>query len=140
MLPPAGYDPQILKERRVALRFPIATDLHYRIVHGSRDFREHTGFVENISSKGVAFRTAELLKPDWGLQMSIAWPVRLDGRCLLNCVLEGEIIRVQGELVVVTIRRTEFRTVGKGMVRAGDQVAARACGAVTDCDFRGPYA
>ena len=45
----------------------------------------------------------------------MAWPARLNGNCPLRLVFEGAILRVSGDLMVVSVERPEFRTAGKGM-------------------------
>jgi hypothetical protein len=93
-------------------------DLYYQILpHRPGDQRSGTGKVQDISSRGLAFRTDidVALCPGQCLRVSLAWPAKLDGQCLLRLVFNGGILRVSGDLVVMTIGHPEFRTAGQSI-------------------------
>lgn len=78
-------------------------DLHYQILpHRPGDQLSGTGKVQDISSRGLAFRSDihVALCPGQPLHVSLAWPAKLDGQCLLRLEFNGGILRVSGDLVV----------------------------------------
>lgn len=114
------------RDRRRRLRFPLDTDLRYQLAgHGPAGPISGTGQVENISSRGLAFRANALLEPGLRLKVSMAWPARLD-ECMLRLAFEGVVLAVRGSLVVVTIERPNFRTAGKGTAAAREEIADTA--------------
>jgi len=101
-------------ERRNRLRFPLNTELRYQISRrGHGEEIRGTGQVQNISSKGLAFRADRPLEVGLQLKVSMAWPAKLDNQCMLRLVFEGIVQRTQDDLVVLTIEHPEFRTAGK---------------------------
>ena len=121
-------------DRRKHLRFPLDTELRYQICGiGHSEPIRGTGQVENISSKGLAFRADRPLKPGCQVSVSLAWPAKLDDQCMLRLALEGVVLRIRGNLVVLTIQRQEFRTAGRSTAAARDEVAAIARGIESLC-------
>ena len=118
--------PDITRDRRRRLRFPLDTELRYQVAGcGSAGAGSGTGQVENISSRGLAFRTDALLKPGFRLSVSMAWPARLD-QCMLRLAFDGVVLAVRGTLVVVSIERPNFRTAGRDTASAREEIAAVA--------------
>jgi hypothetical protein len=117
---------QAPKDRRRRLRFPLATELKYQVLRqGGGDKIRGTGIVENIGSRGLAFRADGPVTPGWRLSISMAWAAKLDD-CMLRLVFEGVILRVHDNLVVVTIERPDFRTAGKATAAAREEIATTA--------------
>ena len=112
-------------ERRKRQRFPIS--LGIRFTSGNR--RMHTegqGEVLNISSSGVAFRTATELTPGTPIQASMCWPVTLNGDCILRVSMEGKVVRTADNgLAVMSLERYEFRTGGRLSAPRADIEAAK---------------
>ena len=71
-----------------------------------------TGTVTDISSKGIAFHADSPLRPGMKLSASLSWPVLL-GECMLKLVVEGQILRADSHLHVMSIAHHEFRTSGR---------------------------
>jgi hypothetical protein len=114
------------KDRRGRLRFPLDTELRYQLAgHWPTGPISGTGQVENISSRGLAFRANGPLEPGLRLKVSMAWPAKLD-ECMLRLAFEGVVLAVRGGLVVVTIERPNFRTAGKGTSAAQEEIADTA--------------
>jgi hypothetical protein len=44
------------------------------------------------------------------VELSVSWPVRLDGTCPLKLVVFGRIIRAEADRAAARIERYEFRT------------------------------
>lgn len=114
------------RNRRKRLRFPLETELRYQFSEpGQRDPIRGTGQVENVSSRGVAFRTDVPLEPGLRLSVSMAWPAKLND-CLLRLAFQGVVLRVRGNFVVVTLDKPEFRIAGRATVAAREEIAAVA--------------
>ena len=108
------------------MRFPLETDLRYHLAgHGPASAVSGTGQVENISSRGLAFHADGRLEPGLRLNVSMAWPARLN-ECMLRLAFEGVVLAVRGSLVVVTIERPNFRTAGKSTAAAREEIAFTA--------------
>ena len=107
-------------ERRNRQRFPLSLELRFTVSNGNRQKVQGRGEVVNISSSGVAFRTETPLAPDVSIEASMAWPVALNGDCVLRVTLEGRVMRVENGLSVMRVDRYEFRTGG----RVGTPVAS----------------
>jgi hypothetical protein len=52
------------------------------------------------------------------------WPVTLNGDCVLRVTLEGQVVRVQNGLSVMSVARYEFRTNGRVGTPAASDLAA----------------
>ena len=114
------------RDRRKRLRFPLDTEVRFQMtVRGRRAPTQGTGTVENISSRGLAFRADAPFEPGERLSVSMAWPAKLD-ECMLRLAFEGVVLRAEGGLVVVSIERPEFRTAGKSTAAAREEMAAVA--------------
>ena len=107
-----------VEERRGGDRFPIVRDLTYRVLNSRNGPETGSGKTINISSCGVLISTKAPLTPGKQLEISINWPVRLDGTCGLNLVARGRVVRSKGTLVAVEIEKYEFRTRASDRVRS----------------------
>ena len=112
-------------DRRKHLRFPLETEVRFQFSGPGHRPMQGTGKVENIGSRGLAFRADVPLKPGMRLSISMAWPAKLD-ECMLRLAFEGVVRRADGGLVVVSIERPEFRTAGKSTAAARAEIAAVA--------------
>jgi hypothetical protein len=71
---------------------------------------EGVGRSVNISTGGVLFDSAAELPVGSTVEVSIAWPARLNDTVSLKLWLAGQIVRSQGTRTAVRITRHEFRT------------------------------
>ena len=101
------------EERRNRRRFPLNLPVRFSVSGRGQKEAQGNGEVVNISSQGVAFRTEAALEAGLGVRASITWPVALGGECLLQLSIEGKILRHDGDLAVVEVRKHEFRTSGR---------------------------
>ena len=99
-------------ERRGTRRFPMVLDIRYRILAAKGDTQLGTGKSVDISSSGVLFLSQTPLSPEKRIELSISWPVQLDGRCPLKLITRGRIIRCKGAHVAVELEKCEFRLQG----------------------------
>jgi hypothetical protein len=97
-------------ERRQKFRFPIQRELRYKIVRDGQVLDSGTGQTINIGSGGVAFRLDRALAPGRYIQLSVSWPVLLEGSCPMRLVAYGRILRSAGGRCACTIDKYEFHT------------------------------
>jgi hypothetical protein len=101
-------------DRRRRVRFALNIGLRYEVCGNSvGEPIKGTGQVLDISSRGVAFHADRPLERNQRLKVSLDWPAKLDNQTPLRLVLEGVVLRIRGNLVVINIERPEFRTAGK---------------------------
>jgi hypothetical protein len=100
-------------ERRGTNRFPLREEVKYRVLHG-KVVTAGAGKTLNIGSGGVLFTTEERLPMGRMVELSVNWPARLDGTCLLKFVATGRVIRSEDDRAAVRIERYEFRTRAAG--------------------------
>jgi len=113
MLAPWGCAPAIPgspPERRANDRSPIVRNLKYKIVGGRGAPESGCGQTLDVSSGGVLFQAETPLAPGKRVEVAISWPAQLDGRCALQFVAQGRIVRCRGTHVAVEIDKHEFRT------------------------------
>jgi len=111
-------------ERRTRLRFPLNTQLRFQVVRsGHGKLIEGTGQVDNISSKGLAFRSETPLARGQRLTVSIDWPAMLNENCLLRLTVEGTVIRTTAPQVVMSIENHGFRTAGRAPTDVRQELA-----------------
>jgi hypothetical protein len=95
-------------ERRSRQRFCIEQPVCYTCLSGGR--HAGVGKVLDISSKGVRFTTEYALNPGPRLELSVNWPARLNGTCLLQLMIYGDVVRSEKSAAAVRIEHYEFRT------------------------------
>jgi hypothetical protein len=97
-------------DRRATKRFPIERPVSYKFARG-RTWSEATlGKTLNISSTGILFSGQYPVIPGKRLELSVSWPVRLDGKCSLKLVIRGHVVRCVGTEVAAKIEKYEFHT------------------------------
>jgi hypothetical protein len=106
----ASASRQYLNDRRSEQRYPVKVALEYRIVLRNRKVATGIGGTVNISSSGVLVQTASSLPRGVTIELSIAWPARLNNTVALKLHVIGKTVRAQGNCTAVVIRRHEFRT------------------------------
>jgi len=104
--------------RRGSDRFSIEREICYRVIkRGSKEAFEY-GKSLNISGSGVMFTTKQRLPLARRLEIEIDWPAKLDDKCALKLVAQGQVVRSEAGLSVLEFKRQEFRT-----KRSGAQLA-----------------
>ena len=99
-----------LTERRGTSRFPIREEVCYRVIQSKLSKGSGTGVTLNIGSHGILFTTQEGLPIGDVVEISVNWPVRLDGTCPLQFVAAGCVVRSEPGKAAVRIECYEFRT------------------------------
>jgi hypothetical protein len=105
----ASATSQCVQDRRSSRRYPINTALEYRFVL-KRKTVTGTGETVNLSGDGVLFQTANPLPSGVLIELSIAWPARLDNLIGLKLYVIGKTVRTDGSFTAVMFRSHEFRT------------------------------
>ncbi len=93
--------------RRSHYRYPIDLGIQCR---PSRSDRVVFGKIRDISSTGVRFTSSEILAPGEKVELSIDWPVLLNGACRLQLKGQGRIVRSDEHGTAIEIERHEFCT------------------------------
>jgi PilZ domain len=106
-------------ERRGTSRFPLREEVRYRLLHARGPQITGVGQTLNIGSGGILFTTEGELPLGRMVELSVNWPARLDGVCLLKFVATGRVVRSEHRRAAVRIERYEFRTRGAAMSAAG---------------------
>jgi hypothetical protein len=105
-------------DRRGTNRFPLQEDVQYKVLHRAAPRTAGTGKTLNIGSSGILFTTEERLPVGRMVEISVNWPARLGGTCLLKFVATGRVVRAENDKAAVRIERYEFRTRGTSAVSA----------------------
>ena len=101
---------QQLPDRRSNYRYPVNAALQYKTEPGHRASRGSVGSTVNMSSSGVLFQSAKPLPDGIQIELSIAWPTKLNNTVSLNLHVKGITVRTQGGYTAVQISKSEFRT------------------------------
>ncbi len=99
-------------ERRSTQRFSINAAVEFRVIRRKKVIAQGSGEVINMSRDGLLFRCTGLLVPGMKVEISIAWPIKLDGKIDLNLCVRGVIARTEGECIAAIILQPEFRIRG----------------------------
>src|SRR5580698_3283611 len=99
-------------DRRETNRFPVREDVKYTVVHSRALRTSGSGKTLNFGSGGLLFTTEERLPLGRTVELSVAWPALLGGKCPLQFVATGRVVRSESNRAAVKIERYEFRTRG----------------------------
>jgi hypothetical protein len=98
-------------ERRASKRFPIEQEALYKILdHRAVAPETGAGKTLDISSSGVFFETVQRLRFGKRVEVSVNWPVALEGGCPLKFVVVGRVVRAEDTRAAMLIEQYEFRT------------------------------
>jgi hypothetical protein len=119
----------IHQDRRDDRRYPIALELHYKVIARSRIQLNGGGRTLNMSSGGVLFGGDQKLPAGAFVELSIHWPVLLQNTCPLTLLIVGRIVRCEDNTVAVKTSRYEFvtrpaRAQDVGAVKTGNSYIA----------------
>ena len=92
------------------MRFPVTQELSFRVLDKREGGRTGRGKTLDLSSQAVRFTSDEPPALDSSVELSIDWPVLLEGRCLMKLVVLGTVTRLEHQVAVVSVRATQFRT------------------------------
>jgi len=97
-------------ERRKKARFPIRRELRYKVLDDETIVESGMGHTIDVGSGGVAFGIDHALMPGLFIELSISWPVLLEGACPMRVVVFGRVLRSTLGQAVCTVHKYEFRT------------------------------
>ena len=103
------------QERRAGTRFGLSLEINYTVVNRRAIVRTGCGCTIDLSSSGLSFTTDQPPLPGEKLEVSIEWPVLLDGAIRLQLVMSGIVVRTANAATAVQITRHEFRTRRAGL-------------------------
>jgi hypothetical protein len=128
LIVPTARPAPILGERRVRLpkdeiperrtRFPLTLEVRYIAVVRRAPVETGSGRTIDLSSSGLSFTADRPLLTGQRLDVSINWPVLLDGGVQLQLMMSGVVVRTNGTLTALRIERHEFRTRRGGLKAA----------------------
>jgi hypothetical protein len=96
-------------KRRGTGRYPLREHMKYSLLN-RRSVTEGTGETVNMGSGGVLFTTQHRLLEGQTVALSINWPARLDGTCLLKFVATGRVVRSGENWAAARIDKYDFHT------------------------------
>ncbi len=97
-------------DRRSTDRFPIESELRYKVVEDRGGQEAGVGRTLNMSSSGVLFTSETLLPVGRRVELSVDWPAQLNETCGLKLVALGRIVRSSAEATAMRIDKYDFRT------------------------------
>jgi hypothetical protein len=103
-------------DRRETSRFPVREDVRYTVIHSRALKTRGSGKTLNFGSGGLLFTTEDRLPLGRTVELSVTWPALLGGKCPLQFVATGRVVRSENNRAAVKIERYEFRT--RGMAAA----------------------
>jgi hypothetical protein len=97
-------------DRRKKARFPVNRDLRYKVLEGDTIVSSGMGTTLDMASAGMAFLTEGQVAPGSFVELSISWPVLLEGSCPMRLIVFGRVVRSSGRKTACTVDKYEFRT------------------------------
>jgi hypothetical protein len=101
-----------ISDRRETTRFPVREDVKYTVILSRAHRTSGAGKTLNFGSGGLLFTTEDRLPLGHTVELAVAWPALLGGKCLLQFVATGRVVRSESNRAAVKIERYEFRTRG----------------------------
>ncbi len=102
----------------MSLEFPALLECRYELQKGTATV-QGSGRTVSMSSTEVCFECDTPVPEGATGTVTVKWPVLLQGRCGLNLVLKGRILRVQPGAAALRFQWYEFRTRGKAAAGPG---------------------
>jgi hypothetical protein len=107
---PSVQDDHWLEDRRSGHRYPIHVELFFLVRRGETIEAAGNGKTVNISRSGILFQSMHSVLPGAQIEVSIAWPIRIDGIAHMQLRVSGRTVRTQDNCTGIHILRYEFRT------------------------------
>ncbi len=96
-------------ERRIKFRYPLDLTVRYRC-RSVEPLLFGEGLAVNISSGGVLVASQHEMSVGALVELSIEWPLLLDGRTPLQLMAFGRVLRCGDRHFAASVERHEFRT------------------------------
>jgi len=97
-------------ERRASTRFPLTLEVRYAVSGRRAPVETGSGRTIDLSSSGLRFTADSLLLTGQTLDVSIDWPVLLNGGVHLQLAMSGVVVRTSETAIALQIQRYEFKT------------------------------
>lgn len=97
-------------ERRKKARFPINRELKFKVLENDQIVASGLGATIDMGSGGISFYCDTKLPDSAFIELSVSWPVLLEGSCPMRLIAFGRVVRSNGLLSACTIDKYEFRT------------------------------
>ena len=97
-------------DRRLNQRYPIAIPLEYKLLRSGKVLKTGQGRTLNLSSSGVLAECDAELPNGAAVELSLAWPARIDGKVGLSLIAIGTTVRTAGRGTAVVFSQHYFRT------------------------------
>ncbi len=99
--------------RPVFDRFPIESRVRYKVLSGQNSGVIGNGKTINVSVRGVLISTEHELV--WGqrLELAVSWAAQFDGKCRLQCIVRGRVLRAEPGRACVSIEARESCAPGR---------------------------
>src|SRR5215472_14594737 len=111
------------------MHFPLVLPLKYKAIFPKGKPISGTGSTVLLSSTDIVFNADQPLGSGVQCEISIDWPVLLEGRIGLQLVLRSKIARSEGQFVMGRVFKYEFRTAvaGASVDRRNSLVSCCSC-------------
>ena len=109
---------EISGNRRTKQRFAIDRLMTYKVVKNYLVTGTGTGTTVDMSSGGISFSSKDTFRIGTHIELSVSWPVLLNGDCPMKLVIEGRVVRSADSLTAIRMDRHEFRTQGRSQIQA----------------------
>jgi hypothetical protein len=114
--------PSILTERRSKFRYPMELGIRFRFLLGGSPVLSGAGRTLNLSAGGVLVVSQDIASHDEigagaRVEISIGWPVLLEGRIPLQLFAIGQVVRREAIDFAATFHQHEFRTMRTASLR-----------------------
>ncbi len=106
-------------EQRAHPRYTITLDLEYKLLSRGRVVQYGSGRMLNISTGGILFEMKAALPSSRSIELMIDWPFLFDGVCPIKLVIQGHVVRNDGNRIAVSIQRHKFQKVGVHRLQTG---------------------
>ena len=106
-------------EQRAHPRYAMTLDLKYKLLSRRRVVQFGSGKMFNISTGGILFETNDALPSSRSTELMIDWPSMFDGAWPMKLVIQGHVVRNDGNRIAVSIQRHKFQKVKVHSLQTG---------------------
>ena len=111
---------EFVSDRRAHRRYPIILEVEYKMLKLGRVIQVGSGRTQNISTGGILFEANDILHSSGRIELTLRWPMLLDGVFPMKLVIQGSIKRNDGNWIAIRTKSHEFR---KAQPRVGRRKA-----------------
>ena len=104
-----------VSDRRSSGRFPIEEEIRFHILDQRGGQLDGSGTTVDMARGGIRFQTNTPPSQGRLLEVSVNWPVALEGTCPLKLVAVGRVVRSGDNNAVLRIEKYQFKTRGRAL-------------------------